>query len=573
MAPNVRSRRVTTPGQREWVKYAVVAVLALTFLFFRHREKAASLFSTRIVGTAADVQSDMGSAAFSEPTTVPVPGDTSGGDTGQDAASAEQSGDQTVGNRDSISDGSRGGNEGDSASRANDEGSNAGDATGGNERGGNSGDAPAGGGEEASGGGPVGEDLLLSDGTTQREERRIVPGNLQPSLQRYLSGPFTDLVNRVMEKQLHKLEMLKEFGEGAGGSGGAGGPGAAPGPVPAPPHNVASRWHSSACQDFYQWSVPRDVSQQPSRKKPREDMSDAAESTAGWRPTGKPMATPQPILRAITWEDHHVQDPNWNPSPLWELPLYLGTLARQVPMYSPQPFVWSSSVRVPFTGPSVRFYPPYPIVNLVEQLGHTLGPSAEFGFRKPARTSFTLKDVEAHKVVAFVQHPLDRFFNAYIGISKLLQSQEFLSPEVRAVLEKSTTFFGIKTEPERFRAFAKDVRAGKWMIGGEDLLTQSYLLSGTDRDGKPLHYDFIGKLEFLEDSWRELEALVGARTPVAISRGQLRLLASSLADKSKHPWFDPATLRIVCQVYAQDFECFDYAVPPVCYSAASQAAA
>lgn len=72
-----------------------------------------------------------------------------------------------------------------------------------------------------------------------------------------------------------------------------------------------------------------------------------------------------------------------------------------------------------------------------------------------------------------------------------------------------TSFFTLPHEPERFRAFVRDIARGVHFHSAEHVLSQAYFLSGTTGDGRPIEYDFIGRVEELEDDWRVVRERIG----------------------------------------------------------------
>ena len=72
----------------------------------------------------------------------------------------------------------------------------------------------------------------------------------------------------------------------------------------------------------------------------------------------------------------------------------------------------------------------------------------------------------------------------------------------------NSEFFAIEHEPARFRAFVRDIHRGLQFHSSEHVLTQMYFLTGTTSEGKQLRYDFIGRLENLEEDWKRVLEIV-----------------------------------------------------------------
>jgi len=91
--------------------------------------------------------------------------------------------------------------------------------------------------------------------------------------------------------------------------------------------------------------------------------------------------------------------------------------------------------------------------------------------------------------------------------------------------------------------------------------SQSYFLSATDLYGEPYKWDLIMRLEDLDDGIKELNRLTG----MDLSSVHKNDSGSADPDMVFDAVFkDLATLCAVCKVYAQDFTCFDYALPANC---------
>ena len=121
-------------------------------------------------------------------------------------------------------------------------------------------------------------------------------------------------------------------------------------------------------------------------------------------------------------------------------------------------------------------------------------------------------------------------------------------------------------------------------------LTQAYFLSATDFSGAPLRYSLLGKLETMRDDMQLLLGMLGegaagdggvgggggggggsGGATTNLSRlehinqsgaGWKKKQVRALVEK------DAEIMAAVCTIYAQDFACFDYPLPPICTSAA-----
>jgi len=91
--------------------------------------------------------------------------------------------------------------------------------------------------------------------------------------------------------------------------------------------------------------------------------------------------------------------------------------------------------------------------------------------------------------------------------------------------------------------------------------SQSYFLSATDLDGEPYKWDLIIGLEDFDDGIKELSRLTGISMSTRHANGSGDVDPDLVFDTI---YKDLATLCAVCKVYAQDFTCFDYALPANC---------
>eukprot|EP00899_Mesostigma_viride_P010656 jgi/Mesvir1/19592/Mv09893-RA.1 len=323
---------------------------------------------------------------------------------------------------------------------------------------------------------------------------------------------------------------------------------------------VVSRWNGGQCRSLYKGSVSNAVKYKPERVafKKRPLLLDMYKTTAGWRPTGAEMPDAIFMQRHVTWEDSHIKDPNGNLQVDVDetLPLWLGTHVRAVPMFRPKNWHNFKTLEAyPFVAPAI----PRTALNAIKvaatRLGHQLGPMV--------KTSFEMSEnLERSKVVAFVRDPIDRLLAAYTDMNHELSLKGHVPENAIRFLDKKSRFYRIKEEPERFRTFVQDLKNGLWFWRAEEVISQSYFLAATDEHGSPMHYHFIGKVESLSNDWLSLEKLLKVHTPAGLSQ-------NAPNDTYAHGalgWFDERTLKMVCEIYAQDFLCLDYPVPSQCHT-------
>mmetsp|Transcript_73978 Transcript_73978/g.204145 ORF Transcript_73978/g.204145 Transcript_73978/m.204145 type:complete len:442 (+) Transcript_73978:92-1417(+) len=98
--------------------------------------------------------------------------------------------------------------------------------------------------------------------------------------------------------------------------------------------------------------------------------------------------------------------------------------------------------------------------------------------------------------------------------------------------------------------------------GACEYKTQSYLLSGTDIFGNPIQYDFLGRVEDMQGSLRNLSQFLGVNVLAGEQHqnpsGNLSAVVSARAQKM------PFVVCVVCRVFLQDYICFGYPLPERC---------
>ena len=107
-------------------------------------------------------------------------------------------------------------------------------------------------------------------------------------------------------------------------------------------------------------------------------------------------------------------------------------------------------------------------------------------------------------------------------------------------------------------------------------LSQTYWLSATDSTGSPLHYDFVARVEQLEDNLKWLFGETAVRTSKEAERSVADELSASLYQvghknhKDSTAVYVEALLQIpqvacaVCKAYQHDYDCLGYAQPEAC---------
>jgi hypothetical protein len=152
----------------------------------------------------------------------------------------------------------------------------------------------------------------------------------------------------------------------------------------------------------------------------------------------------------------------------------------------------------------------------------------------------------AELMFAAVRNPLKRF------ISSIKEHQEFRICDGHACAEDIQ--LGMAKAARLLSEFP-------YLWNSCEHATQSYLLSGTDIEGNPMSFQRIIRLEELDEGLHEIESMLDQTFDMDHRNSKDREAKKLLYDAV---FSDLATLCAICKVYAQDFECFGYAMPDNC---------
>jgi len=152
----------------------------------------------------------------------------------------------------------------------------------------------------------------------------------------------------------------------------------------------------------------------------------------------------------------------------------------------------------------------------------------------------------AELMFAAVRNPLDRF------ISSVKEHKEFSTCDGQACEEDVQ--LGRSTAARLLAEFP-------YSWSSCEHATQSYLLSGTDMYGKPMIFQRIIRLESLEEGLHDIGSMLDQTFVMQHHNSKAAEAKQLLYDAV---FSDPKTLCAICKVYAQDFECFGYAMPENC---------
>lgn len=357
---------------------------------------------------------------------------------------------------------------------------------------------------------------------------------------------------------------------------------------------VLEHWHSDACRNFYAGHVDGVVS--------RGATFDAVRGVFVPASAGG-MAR---LRRLVTWED------TLNSSALRPLPRReLDALSeRQRPTFPPPLALrtlrrpgraWSRSCQGHITGSTnatcVPFYAP-----LIEKSGSSTlstllrrrggvggycrcGPASLTQLQAARRLMAEMPPADcclagSHRATrgrayrfAFVRHPLHRFLSGALPLTVGLCNGEPCEADMRRLRAHARSLA---------REFRVRLSAPPHSI---HYRTQAYFLSTTDASGEPTRWDFVGRLETFDADWRVVSRVLdrhknasgaaAARAADAVVHGGattdagVRLNAGH--DAPTRAAFlravqqrEPELLCDVCAVYAQDFVCLGYTLPPPC---------
>uniref|UniRef100_A0A7S0N7I3 Sulfotransferase n=1 Tax=Pyramimonas obovata TaxID=1411642 RepID=A0A7S0N7I3_9CHLO len=319
-------------------------------------------------------------------------------------------------------------------------------------------------------------------------------------------------------------------------------------------NTILKSLYSEACQRYYDGKVSRDVLNE-------------VKFAGVHEPTGKPLKTPSKIQRALTWEDWALNLTTYRKRKEynWELPVWVRTRERS-----------SKIIRLDQHNLKVVVLPIWKsasttLQKLLQKIG-AKGPhdgssftmrgntkAAKDCYKSPSMRNgtFLLKSDEYKQYLkaSFVRDPLTRFVSGYNRIF------DDIPDRIKAL-----------PQPYRIREVAEKVRQGRFLGMGEHVLTQMYFLSSTTRGGSQLEFDFIGKLEDWETDWGNFVELMGPEAKRLFhEKGvqhygahEQRNTQSKLQSKNEELAQDPVVQRAVCEIYAQDYVCLGYPLPPAC---------
>jgi len=157
-------------------------------------------------------------------------------------------------------------------------------------------------------------------------------------------------------------------------------------------------------------------------------------------------------------------------------------------------------------------------------------------------------DVKNYFTFAFVRDPYERFYSAYGTILERGVQQGHQAT-------KNKPFYKISDPEDKFRKFVEDTTKQLW---DEHIQRQLYYLTLADGNLVPL--DFVGKLETFDEDWKfiqkelKLPDAVITRVPVL---NQQRVW-------TRVNYTDELIVKALCDLYAQDYLCFDFDFPEPC---------
>jgi len=204
-------------------------------------------------------------------------------------------------------------------------------------------------------------------------------------------------------------------------------------------------------------------------------------------------------------------------------------------------------------------------------------PRVEFKDLVGGSLNYTAEELSSFYSFAFVRDPITRLLSAYRTVDERMRAlaQNGRQGSLNGAndrrykhLAENSEFIRVHREPDRFRAFVRDIARGLHFHSAEHILTQMYFLTGTTKDGKQLRYDFIGRLENLDEDWkRVLEIVELSGSDRIASGGKAKPLPAKNkggAISKEDELLDDTTIRTICEMYAQDYICLGYPLPQAC---------
>ena len=162
-------------------------------------------------------------------------------------------------------------------------------------------------------------------------------------------------------------------------------------------------------------------------------------------------------------------------------------------------------------------------------------------------------------VFGFVRDPVRRFLSGFHTVAKRgaaggAYGDSKRMPFVRVVHD----------EHAQMEAFFHDVakNSGPWE---EHTAPQTHYLSHP-QSRTPVKMDFVGRVEQLEDGWRQIENSIGLSSVPSLPRRNAAERSTVVPNpvSLEELQNDDDMLLKVCRLYAQDFSCLNYSLPRVC---------
>lgn len=164
-----------------------------------------------------------------------------------------------------------------------------------------------------------------------------------------------------------------------------------------------------------------------------------------------------------------------------------------------------------------------------------------------------------------VRDPLATAVDAYLEVSQRLRA---LGNQSVPRTNESFRRLPCRDSAEataRFVAYLKAASRGE-RLGTQFFhsFPQALKLDVSLRGSHSNQFDAIGRVEELDESLQQMQALVGmdaGHVPSATDRDRHTKSASACSDIDRD---DPELQRVVCELYRVDYECFDYELPRTC---------
>ena len=213
----------------------------------------------------------------------------------------------------------------------------------------------------------------------------------------------------------------------------------------------------------------------------------------------------------------------------------------------------------------------------LEHLGHHMYRGRNYSYgRGPLTTSSDdaiqsmLQGHHHHPVFTVVREPLARFVSGFRPHDATLPLCSNGTAPCNSTLRQLIAHARhLAQGPRQWLATSEWAEWAHW-------LSQTYVLSATTRrEGQPVRFSHVLRLETLQEGLADLApalgvpawcagSLLGSEVHLKMVHARRRADANRTVYANALQQRAPETVCLVCRLYASDYSCFGYALPPAC---------